>query len=413
MKELNCWFPVPEHSDFSIYNLPFGIFSTDGNEKRAGIAIGKSVIDLLEVSKTGILASSGVDENSFRKDFLNDFIGQGKAVTNAVRELIQSELCNPNSRLKESPRLFIPSEKFRLHMPVFVRDYTDFYSSLDHASNVGKLFRDPENALFPNWRHLPVAYHGRASSIIISGTDIRRPKGQIKPDDGPPQFGPARNLDFELEMAFVIGKESNLGQRISTSEAAEYIFGMVLFNDWSARDIQKWEYIPLGPFLSKNFASSISPWIVTMEAIEGFKVEGPKQNPEVLPYLQYSGLHHYDIHLEVELETNRASSDIITRSNYKYMYWNMVQQLAHHTVNGCNISIGDLLASGTISGPNPESLGCLLEMSDGGKKPIRLSDGSERLFLQDGDSVRMKAFAEKSGVRVGFGELENKILPSI
>jgi fumarylacetoacetase len=300
-----------------------------------------------------------------------------------------------------------------MHLPVKVGDYTDFYSSIEHATNVGKMFRDPENALLPNWKQLPVGYHGRSSSIVVSGTDIHRPKGQTKPDDGNPVFGPCRLLDFELEMAFVIGKETEMGSSVSTKDAEDHIFGLVLFNDWSARDIQKWEYVPLGPFLGKNFASSVSPWIVPIEAFDPFRTEGPKQEPAVLPYLEYSGSQNYDIDLEVEIIPQGSDQETtISKSNFKYMYWNMAQQLAHHTVNGCNVRVGDMMASGTISGKDETSYGSMLELSWAGSKTITLNDGSERKFLKDGDTVVMKGASVKDDIRVGFGEVRTKILPA-
>ena len=294
-----------------------------------------------------------------------------------------------------------------------IGDYTDFYSSEQHAFNVGCMFRDPENALMPNWKHLPVAYHGRSSSIVVSGTPFRRPKGQQKPDPkAPPVFGASRLLDFELEMAFVVGKSTAPGETLSTAQAEAHIFGLCLFNDWSARDLQKWEYVPLGPFLAKNFISHISPWIVTLEALRPFKTEGPSQHPQVLPYLAYEGHHHYDITLKTYLEAESGARRQVSASNFKYMYWNMLQQLAHHTVNGCNINVGDLMASGTISGPEPEAYGSMLELSWQGTRPIAMPDGTERKFIQDGDTVIMKGYAEKDGLRVGFGEVSAKVLPA-
>ncbi|MCL4156004.1 UNVERIFIED_CONTAM: hypothetical protein GTU68_042515, partial [Idotea baltica] len=275
-------------------------------------------------------------------------------------------------------------------------------------------FRDPANALLPNWRHIPVGYHGRASSIIVSGTPIRRPKGQIMPKDATqPVYQPSGRLDFELEMAFIIGKNSELGDQISTNDAEDYIFGMTLFNDWSARDIQKWEYVPLGPFLGKSFASSMSPWIVTMDALEPFRIAGPVQEPKVLPYLEYEGNKNYDIALEVIIEPEGGEENIVSRSNYKYMYWNMAQQLAHHTVNGCNMNIGDMLASGTISGKDENSYGSMLEIAWAGSKPLTLSDGTQRVFIKDHDSVIMRGHGEKDGMRVGFGEVRSKVLPAL
>lgn len=298
-------------------------------------------------------------------------------------------------------------------MPVEIGDYTDFYSSIEHATNVGTMFRDPDNALLPNWKYIPVGYHGRASSIILSGTPIYRPTGQQKPNpDEPPVFGPCKLLDFELEMAFITYDGKPLGDRISTKEADDYIFGMVLFNDWSARDIQKWEYVPLGPFLAKNFASSISAWVVTLDALEAFRTEGPTQEPEVFPYLKYEGNKNINIHLEVAIQPENSEESVICNSNYKYMYWNQNQQLAHHTVNGCNINAGDMYASGTISGPTRESYGSMLELSWKGTNPVKLKDGSERKFIQDHDTVIMRGHCEKDDVRVGFGEVSTKVLPA-
>jgi len=297
-------------------------------------------------------------------------------------------------------------------MPVDVRDYTDFYSSIEHATNVGKMFRDPENALLPNWKHIPVGYHGRASSIVVSGVDIHRPMGQTKPTDDAPIYGPSQRLDFELEMGFVIGKPTKVGCRISTADAENHIFGLALFNDWSARDIQKWEYVPLGPFLGKNFASSLGAWIVTLEALEPFKVAGPVQDPPVLPYLEYRGDRNYDIKLEVSIITANGDEKIVSKSNFKYMYWNMMQQLAHHTVNGCNVNVGDLMASGTISGKDESSYGSMLEIAWAGKKPIEMPDGTFRKFINDGDTVIMRGYAEKGEMRVGLGEVRTKVLPT-
>ncbi len=410
--KLNTWIKIQENSDFSIHNLPFGIFSTPGKSKRAGVAIGEFIIDLKQAQSVGVFSNMMIDSNVFANEFLNSFIALGKQTTSAVRERLQKQLCDESSPLKEFNPL-VHMDDATMHLPVKVGDYTDFYSSIEHATNVGKMFRDPDNALLPNWKHLPVGYHGRASSIIVSGQDIHRPKGQTKPNDGPPVFGPSQRMDFELEMGFIIGKESQLGDPVSTENAEDYIFGMVLFNDWSARDIQKWEYVPLGPFLGKSFASSISPWVVTLEALEPFRVEGPNQNPKVLPYLEYSGLKNYDINLEVQIEPKTTNSTTtVSKSNFKYMYWNMAQQLAHHTVNGCNINVGDMMASGTISGKEPDSYGSMLELSWAGKNPVKLNDGSERKFLDDGDTVIMKGYCEKNGIRVGFGEVRSKLLPA-
>ncbi len=408
---MNSWIEINEDSDFSIHNLPFGIFSVNGGSSRIGIAIGSEVLDLLEAKKLGVLGDN-IPNEVLQNEYLNDFIALGKDKTNAVREKIQAELCDEGSKLRGMGNVFYKQSEVTMHLPVKVGDYTDFYSSIEHATNLGKLFRDPENALLPNWRHLPVGYHGRASSIILSGQPIHRPQGQTKPVDGDPIYGPCRLLDFELEMAFIIGKESRLGDRISTDQAGDHIFGMVLFNDWSARDIQKWEYVPLGPFLGKSFASSISPWVVTMEALSYFKVSGPKQEPDVLPYLQYSGDKNYDINLQVTIAPEGGEETVISNSNYKYMYWNQEQQLAHHTVNGCNVNVGDMMASGTISGKDEHSYGSLLEITQAGKKSLTLNGGEERKFIQDNDTLTLRGYCEKDGRRVGFGEVSAKILPA-
>ena len=410
MTTLRTWVSVPHNSDFSIYNLPFGIFSVNDDQPRAGIAIGAQIVDLVVVSELGLIE---VDANYFNQSTLNEFIALGKKITNKVRLDIQQLLVIENSPLKNHPEAFVQQEDVTMHLPVQVGDYTDFYSSIEHATNVGKMFRDPENALLPNWRHIPVGYHGRASSIVVSGTNIHRPMGQVKTNEmETPVFQASGRLDFELEMGFIVGKPTQLGERITVENANEHIFGLVLFNDWSARDIQKWEYVPLGPFLGKSFASSMSPWIVTLEALEPFKVQGPKQEPAVLSYLQYEGAKNYDIQLEVGMSSKSSEETIISRSNFKFMYWNMMQQLAHHTVNGCNVNVGDVMASGTISGKDESSYGSLLEISWGGKKPFELKDGSKRTFIEDNDTITLKGFAEKEGVRVGFGEVTGTILPS-
>ncbi|MEO0896701.1 MAG: fumarylacetoacetase [Bacteroidota bacterium] len=402
---------IDSTSDFSIHNIPFGIFSTADRSIRAGVAIGEYILDLQAVSELGVF---DFDTSVFKERTLNSFISLGKSMTARVRTDIQAWLIDDHSPLADKEGLFVKQADAKMHMPVHVGDYTDFYSSIEHATNVGKMFRDPANALLPNWKHLPVGYHGRASSIVVSGTDIRRPKGQLKPNptEGP-VYQPSARMDFELEMAFVIGKESPLGQPLSTAAASDYIFGMVLFNDWSARDIQKWEYVPLGPFLGKNFASSISPWIVTMEALAPFQIAGPVQEPAVLPYLKYEGNQNYDIHLEVALSPEGGEETTICQSNFKYMYWNMVQQLAHHTVNGCNVRVGDMLASGTISGKDEQSYGSMLELSWAGSKEIPLANGETRKFIQDGDTISMRGYAAKDGKRVGFGEVSGKLLPAI
>jgi fumarylacetoacetase len=408
---MNCWINIDKDSDFSIHNLPFGIFSVDNSEKKIGIAIGDLIIDLSQLSALGLFKTIDFDYQVLKSNYLNDFISLGKEITVELRDLIQKELCNEKSILKNNLQVFINKKDAKMHLPVKVGDYTDFYSSMEHARNIGSMFRDPKNALLPNWKHLPVGYHGRASSIIVSGHDIHRPKGQvILPQSSEPVFDQSNRVDFELEMGFIIGKKTKLGESISTEKAEEFIFGKVLFNDWSARDIQKWEYIPLGPFLAKSFASSISPWVVTMEALEPFKIQGPKQEPKVLPYLSFSGNKNYDINLEVIIRPENSVETVLSRTNFKYMYWNMFQQLAHHTVNGCNVNIGDMMASGTISGKNTNSYGSMLELSWAGTKPVILKDGSSRKFIQDNDTVIMRGYCQKGDMRVGFGEVRTKLL---
>ena len=412
---MNTWIDIPKDSDFSIYNLPFGIFSSKKVSKRIGVAVGNKVIDLLACNDLNIFEDLNIDNSIFENDFLNDFINLGKNKTNKVREIIQLQLTDDNSVLKKNYGLIISMNNIEMHLPVKIGDYTDFYSSIEHASNIGSMFRDPKNPLLPNWKYLPVGYHGRASSIVVSEVDVYRPKGQIKPiDSDSPIFSASKRVDFELEMGFIIGKNSSLGQSVSTNQAEEYIFGKVLFNDWSARDIQKWEYVPLGPFLGKSFASSISPWVVTIEALDPFKVKGPAQDPEVLEYLKYEGLKNYDINLSVSIIPEKSEIEsVICRSNFKYMYWNMSQQIAHHTINGCNLNIGDIMASGTISGKSNDSYGSMLELSWGGKKSILLKDGLSRTFVEDYDSIIMRGYCERDNIRVGFGEVKTKLLPSI
>ena len=408
---MQSWIKVDKNSDFSIYNLPFGIFSESDQIKRVGIAIGDHVIDLYAAYELGVFKDLNFDISVLESGYLNDFIALGKAVTVKVRADIQFELCNENSVLKSHPSVFIKQSVVTMHLPVKVGDYTDFYSSIEHATNIGTMFRDPDNALLPNWKHLPVGYHGRASSIIVSGQNVHRPKGQVVLEAGsPPTFQASTRVDFELEMGFIIGKPSSLGDSVSTENADAYIFGKVLFNDWSARDIQKWEYVPLGPFLAKSFASSMSAWVVTLEALEPFRVDGPLQQPAVLPYLNSIGSRNYDINLEVAIQPKNCKETTVSHSNFKYMYWNMNQQLAHHTVNGCNLNVGDLMASGTISGKDPNSYGSMLELSWAGSKPVELNEGGTRKFIQDNDTVIMRGYCEKGPIRIGFGSVSSTLL---
>jgi fumarylacetoacetase len=441
MSDIKSWLEVVHDSDFSIRNIPFGIFSYKNDKPRPATRIGDTVVDLSVLADFGYFDELGIEDLTvFKQPYLNPFISLGKSITNKVRERLISFFSDADDDLRSSPEIcaqaFFQADEATMHMPVKVGNYTDFYASEQHAYNVGVMFRDPKNALLPNWKHLPVGYHGRASSIVVSGTPIYRPKGQTKADDQEnPVFGPTKQLDFELEMGFVIGQSTRLGTSISTSDAEDYIFGLVLFNDLSARDIQRWEYVPLGPFLSKNFGSVISPWIVTLEALEPFRIPGPVQVPEVLPYLQYHGNKHFDVKLEVYLQTqqfinnsnnsNNSSpstpnsapsthhSALISVSNLKYLYWNFPQMLAHHTVNGCNMEVGDICASGTISGPEEHAFGSMLELAWKGTKPITMPDGSTRKFIEDNDSIIMKGFAEKDGIRVGFGECRTEILPAV
>ena len=401
---------IPQDSDFSIYNIPFGIFSTTDRTPRAGVAIGAHILDLAAVAELGVFE---FDSSVLNESALNNFIALGKRITAKVRTDVQGWIQDDSSPIAGHPQLFVKQSDAQMHLPVQVGDYTDFYSSIEHATNVGMMFRDPENALLPNWRHIPVGYHGRASSIIVSGHDIHRPKGQVLPKgESQPVYQASGRLDFELETGFIIGKSSALGDSVAAADAMDHIFGMVLFNDWSARDIQKWEYIPLGPFLGKSFASSISPWIVTMEALEPFRVAGPTQEPNVLSYLQTDRNNNYDINLSVSIKPDQGSAQIVCESNFKYMYWSMVQQLAHHTVNGCNIKVGDMMGSGTISGKDENSYGSMLEIAWAGSKPVQMNDGSTRVFINDHDTVTMRGYAEKDGRRVGFGKVETKVLPA-
>ncbi|MHC2990339.1 fumarylacetoacetase [Pontibacter sp. HJ8] len=415
---LHSWIEIAPNSDFPIQNLPFGIFESAYKDPRVGVAIGDYVLDLYAVAQHNLFELLDIDPTVFHRPYLNDFISLGKSKWRAVRNRVSELLRNDNDEISGNSRLMqeclVKRSEVRMRMPVKVGNYTDFYSSIEHATNVGSMFRDPKNALLPNWKHIPIGYHGRASSIIVSGTDIRRPNGQTKaPDADAPTFGPSRLLDFELEVAFITGRETKLGDMIAPNEADDYIFGLVLFNDWSARDMQTWEYVPLGPFLAKSFASSISPWVVTLDALEPFRVKGPVQDPRPLPYLEFSGERNYDIHLEVLLKPEDGAENSICQSNFKYMYWNMNQQLAHQSSNGCNIQIGDMYASGTISGPDKNSYGSMLELTWRGTQPIQLSDGTERKFINDFDTVIMRGHAESNGIRIGFGEVRAKVLPAL
>jgi fumarylacetoacetase len=412
---MTTWLSIPKNSDFSIHNIPFGVGRDTEGDVRIYTRIGDQVADLQIMANLAFFDDILADRNIFQQGSLNPFIALGKEVTSAVRMCLQKCFSEDFMSSKTLSEFYLfPADSVEMLLPIQIGDYTDFYSSKEHATNVGIMFRDPANALLPNWLHLPVGYHGRSSSIVVSGTPLRRPKGQVLPPDvgNNPIFSESKRVDFELEMAFVIGKETKLGDSIDIKDAEQYIFGMMLFNDWSARDIQQWEYVPLGPFLGKNFGSTLSPWIVTMEALEPFRMQGPTQDPAPMPYLQYEGAKSYDINLQVAIKPSDAEATTVCNSNFKYMYWNMIQQLTHHTVNGCNVRVGDLMASGTISGPTPDSYGSMLELAWKGTKPITLSNGSERRFIQDGDTVQMRAWCKNQDFRIGFGDCDGMILAS-
>ena len=415
---LRSWLPVEAGSDFPVQNIPFGIFRAGAGSPHAATRIGNTVIDLFALAEHGFLDGLGINPGIFNFKYLNPLFELGKQSCRTLRKQLalifdekNTEACE---RISSANDILFKVPAVQMLLPVKVGDYTDFYSSLEHATNVGIMFRDPANALLPNWKHLPIGYHGRSSSIVVSGTAIHRPKGQIKPANSEtPEFCPTRELDFELEIAFITSKKTALGSSVSTANAEDHIIGLLLFNDLSARDIQRWEYVPLGPFLAKNFGSVVSPWVVTLDALEPFRVPGPVQEPEVLPYLKFSGEHNFDIHLDVLLQPESQPETRVCHSNYRFMYWNMAQQLAHQTVNGCNINVGDLYASGTVSGPTPGTFGSMLEIAWKGTKPLKMPDGSERSFIHDQDTIIMRGYCEKPGLRIGFGEVTTKILPAL
>jgi len=407
---MRSFVPVPADSHFPIQNLPLGMFERFGEvTPHAGVAIGDHVLDLTVAEEVGLL---GQWFHLFQRGTLNAFLGAGKVVWDLVRSRVQTLLSADEPTLRDDAetlaKVLLPRRDVRMVMPCEVGDYTDFYASREHATNVGTMLRGAENALNPNWLHLPVGYHGRASSVVVSGTPIRRPQGQAKPANAEqPTFGPTRSLDFELEVAAVIGPGNELGTPIPIGEAEDHVFGLVLLNDWSARDIQAWEYVPLGPFLGKNFATSISPWIVPLAALEPFRCAGPTQEQEPLPYLRQAGPGTFDIALEVTLNGHR-----IAASNFRHLYWSLAQMVAHHASGGCNLRPGDLLASGTVSGPTPDSRGCLLELTWRGSQPLTLPGGQTRTFLQDGDTLTLSGYAQGDGYRVGFGSVSGEIVPS-
>ncbi|MCO5130041.1 MAG: fumarylacetoacetase [Xanthobacteraceae bacterium] len=415
--KLKSFIDVAPDSDFPIQNLPYGVFSTpDSAARRVGVAIGDFVLDLAVLEAEGLL-KTGADD-VFAQGGLNAFMALGPKTWTATRARISELLRHDNATLRDNAalrrRALLPRKEAQLHMPFAVAGYTDFYSSKEHATNVGVMFRGKDNALQPNWLHIPIAYNGRASTVVVSGTPIIRPQGQLKPPTAEtPTFGPCKRLDFELEMGAVVGGASRMGEMLTEARAAEMIFGFVLLNDWSARDIQQWEYVPLGPFQAKAFGTSISPWVVTREALEPFRVDGPAQDPAPLPYLQQQGANNYDLDLDVELRADGARDYArIARTNFKYMYWSPVQQLVHHASSGCAMNVGDLLGSGTISGPEKEQRGSLLEISWNGSEPIDLPGGVTRTFFEDGDSLVIRGWCQGDGYRVGFGEVEGTILPA-
>ncbi|AWH75461.1 fumarylacetoacetase [Dokdonia sp. Dokd-P16] len=411
------WLETPKNTDFPIQNIPFGVFLTRDDVITIGTRIGDYAIDLGALHQLGYFEGIPLTDDIFLQDTLNDFIADGRKTWRLVRNRIAEIFEETNESLRGNQKdrdvVIFKMEEVEMQLPVQIGDYTDFYSSIEHATNVGTMFRGEENALMPNWLHLPVAYHGRSSSVIPSGIPVHRPNGQKLPNGATePIFGPSRLVDFELEMAFITTDANILGESITTADAEENIFGLVLFNDWSARDIQKWEYVPLGPFLAKNFASSISPWIVTLDALEPFRVESPKPKKELLPYLQYEGKKSFDINLEVALQPEGKKETTVCKSNFKYMYWNMSQQLAHHTVNGCPVNAGDMMGSGTLSGKTPDSYGSMLELSWRGEKPIKLEEGGDRKFIEDNDTVIIRGYSKtKDYPRIGFGEVSTKLLP--
>lgn len=417
---LSSFLDIASDSDFSIHNLPYGIFSeTADGKRRAGVAIGEHVLDLAVLEAEGLLKLEG--GSYFDQPTLNAFIDSGRDNWTTARSTIQTLVSADSDTLRDNQDLqgkaLFKQADVTMHLPVHVPGYTDFYSSKEHATNVGTLFRDPANALLPNWTEMPVGYNGRASTVFVTGsTDIIRPSGQLKPNpDERPIFAPCKRLDFELETAFIVGQPNKIGEPISIKNAWDHIFGMVLFNDWSARDIQKWEYVPLGPFNAKTFASEISPWIVTLDALEPFKTSIPTQDPEPLAYLrEKKSDNSFDINLSVELlPENAESATVISETNFKYMYWSMAQQLTHHTITGCKVEVGDMMGSGTISGPTPDSYGSMLEIAWNATKPVEIKGGGTRTFIDDGDTVIMKGYSEKDGIRVGFGEVRGKVLPAL
>ena len=415
--KLRSFIAVDPSSDFPIQNLPYGVFSAkDGLAPRVGVAIGNYVLDLWQLAQDCRI--DVVEPAVFAAPTLNPFMALDPKVWTTTRARISELLREDHPELRDNQELrrraLVPMRDVRLHLPITVSGYTDFYSSKEHATNVGVMFRGKDNALQPNWLHMPIGYNGRASTVVVSGTKVRRPRGQLKPPNVDlPDFAPCKRLDFELEMGVVVGQPSPIGEMLTEKQAEEMIFGFVILNDWSARDIQQWEYVPLGPFQAKAFATSISPWVVTREALEPFRLNGPTQDPAPLPYLRQTSANNFDLELDVSLRAagmNEAKT--VCRTNFKYMYWSSVQQLVHHAACGCAMNVGDLLGSGTISGPEKHQRGSLLEISWNGSEPVELGGGVKRSFLEDGDSLAMRGWCQGDGYRVGFGEVEGTILPA-
>lgn len=419
---LKSWLASASGSDFPIQNLPFGVFELgNGKGARVGVAIGDHVIDLYELSKAGLLPLADHSPEIFCARSLNELASAGSALRVALRcrlsELLREEGGDPALQKDDAlqKKAIWPQSAVKMLLPVEVGDFVDFYSSLEHASNVGSMFRDPKNPLLPNWKHIPIGYHGRSSSLVVSGTPIPRPFGQLQSGDDAPIYAPTNQLDFELEMGFIVSKNTNLGERLQARTAHEAMFGMVLVNDWSARDIQRWEYVPLGPFLGKSFATTVSPWVVTMEVIEKLRTAEPVRDVPILPYLEDGGDKALDIELCVKLRSAQMhTGQVIAQTNFRGMYWTVNQQLAHMTSNGTPIRVGDVYASGTVSGKDAGSFGSMLELCWKGTRPLSLQDGSSRIFLQDGDEISMTATARlPGGVTIGFGKCDGQVSPAI
>lgn len=407
---------VQDNHPFPLYNLPYGVFE-HGEKVSIGVAIGDFVLDLTALESKGLLPENLIGKKVFNQDSINAFMETGKECWQKVRSFLQDLLSAENPILRDNQTLrseiLIPQKDVVMKMPVKVRGYTDFYSSIEHATNMGKMFRDPANPLLPNWRHLPIGYDGRASAIVVSGTKIRRPKGQLKIGDADPIYAATRQFDTEIELGFVIGSGNQLGSPIDINSSLDHVFGAVILLDWSARDIQRYEYVPLGPFLGKNFGTTISPWVVTIDALKPFRVEGPTQTPEPLPYLQRK-TSNFDIEISLSLKSEQMKDyQEIANTNYKYMYWDISQQVTHHTSNGCNLETGDILGTGTISGPTSSSYGSMVELSWNSTIPIKLSSGEERFYLADNDSMKAVAMARKGDLCIGFGQAEASVLPAI